>query len=53
MTARDLIKTLECCDLDKEVAILISIVEETEEGYGVILKEIETVVENEGIIAIK
>lgn len=53
MTARDLIKMLECCDLDKEVAILMSIISETEEGYGVILKEIETVVENDEVIAIK
>lgn len=29
MTARDLIKALECCDLDKDVVILVTMPNET------------------------
>lgn len=53
MTARELIKMLECFNLDKPVNIIVSVELETEEGYEVILKPIETVVESLDLIAIQ
>lgn len=53
MTARELVKYLESCELDKEVAILISIREEIDDQYGMLVREITGVVENQTIITIR
>ncbi len=53
MTARELIKYLESCDLDKDVAVIMSIVSENEEEFGVLLREVKDVIENEDIIGIQ
>lgn len=53
MTARELIKNLEACDLDKTVSIVVSIIAETEDSYGVLLREIQEVIENEEVIGIQ
>lgn len=53
MTVRDLIKMLECVDLDKEVAILVSVISDNENDVNVILKDIESLMENENLVAIK
>lgn len=53
MTARELIKSLEGCDLDKEVTILISIIEETEDGYGVIMRELVQVSEKDDFVVLQ
>ncbi len=53
MTARELIKRLEACDIDKEVAIVMSIVSETDEDYAVLLREIHEVIDNATVIGIQ
>lgn len=51
MTARDLIKALEVCDLDKEVSVIISISKD-EESYVIMARPIHEVVEREEMIGI-
>lgn len=53
MTVRELIKELETCDLDKDAAIVLSFVGETEEGYNFILRNIIKIIENEDVVAIQ
>jgi len=53
MTARDLMKALETCDLDKEVGIVISIIKNEDEAYVIVLKPIEEILEREDHIALK
>lgn len=53
MTARELIKFLEGCNLDKDVTILISILDESETGYGVMMREVVNVLEKEDFVIIQ
>lgn len=52
MTARELIKALESCDIDKPVSILVSIIGENDDGYNVLLREIRDVVEEDQVIGL-
>lgn len=51
MTARDLIKALEVCDLDKQVSVILTITKE-EETYLIVARPIHEVVEREDMIGI-
>ena len=53
MTARELIKFLEGCDLDKNVALLITATEEVEFGYQVLIREVVDVLEKHEFIIIQ
>lgn len=52
MSARELIKHLEGCDLDKDVCVVVSLIGETDSGYNVLLREIKDVVEQKDVIGI-
>ena len=53
MTARELIKRLETCDLDKEVAIIMSIMVDDPDQVRILFKEIRDVIEEASIIGIQ
>lgn len=54
MTARELIAQLETCDLDKEVAIIMSVTfEDQDDVVRIIFKEIRDVIEEEKIIGLQ
>lgn len=53
MTARELIKHLEACDIDKEVTVLVSVTSETEDEYQVLLREVLDVIENSDVVTIR
>lgn len=53
MTGRDLVKALEACDLDKQVAIIVEYLGENEEGMGVLLRDITKIIENKEVIGIE
>jgi hypothetical protein len=52
MTGRELIKQLEACDLDKTVAVVISMISETETGFDIVLRAVNSIMENETVIAL-
>lgn len=56
MTVRELIKHLETCDLDKQVALIISVLSEnvdTENSVNLLLREVIAVVENQNMVGIQ
>lgn len=56
MTVRELVKQLETCDLDKQVALIISVLSENPEmdnSVNLLLREVIGVVENQTIVGIQ
>lgn len=53
MTARDLIKLLETCDLDKKLALVVSVISEDSSSMNLLLREVSNIVEQPELIVIQ